>query len=371
MNIDNNQTSNWANKNMKIALGVVLLLIIGLVGYRFLNSPTEVQSKFKIGVILPLTGPAPSLGESGKNSVELALTDLDAKVKEKIEIIYEDDALDTKKTVAAVHKLINIDKVNALVTFSSASSIAASHIAEQKQVPLIGIGIAKEINDGKKWVLRFMPSPDKEAVRLEALLLKGKYKKVSIISNKADGPKAFAEAVAKAVTENGYELVANESVEKTSNDFKTTILKVKSANPDVLVNSVFPQSGLLAKQIKDIGWDIPIVGYVNMEDGDQVRIAEGRFENQLIVGHDNFVYAENYQKVYNILPGVAGDHVYDAVARLTEAVSVGKTTNTEIIDFLAQDFKGAAGQYLYLGNHAFDADLVVKTYSNGAFKKID
>jgi branched-chain amino acid transport system substrate-binding protein len=350
----------------------IITLVIVIIGFSlyFTNKKSDISTQpLKIGVILPLTGPAQAAGEASRKTVELALENLSTSTRQNIQIIFEDDQLDTKLTVAAAQKLIEVDHVKALITYSSASSVAASYIAEKASIPMIGLGNASDINGNKDWVVRYVPSSPLLIDALEKLILKDKYKKIAIIWNQADGPKANAEQTIKVLPNLGYEIVANESVTKSESDFKTSITKLKASNPDVVIVYLSPQVGIFAKQVKDIGWEVPLVGIINFESSGQIKIAEGALDNQLFVGDENANFLTEFYNKYGMYPATAGDNLYDAVTQLANAL-VKDDSNTAIMKDLRQDFTGVSGEYKYLDDGSYNLKQVVKTWDGNKFIEI-
>ena len=356
-----------SKKNIWIVIGVIVIIIIILVvGF----SKQTANSQIKIGVILPLTGPAQSAGEASKKAVELAISNLPADVRSKVQIVYEDDQLDAKLSVSAEQKLISVDKVSGLITYGSGSSVADSYVAEKSQIPMIGLGNAPDINANKQWVLRYVPSSAILIDALDKLILRGNYKKIALIWNQADGPKANVDQTLKTYPAAGYTIVANESVAKSENDFKTSITKLRAANPDVVVSYLSPQIGIFAKQARDMGWNIPLVGIINFEASSQIAIAGNALDNQKYVGDQNAAFLDEYFAKYNMYPATAGDNLYDAVTQMALAVSQNNGSNLATINFLKKDFTGVSGEYKYLGDGSFDLKQVVKAWNGSKFVEV-
>lgn len=357
---------------MKKILSIIAVLVIVILGTLYFTNGSDVKTSqvMKIGVLLPLTGPAQAAGEASKKAVELAIANLPSDIRNNIQVVFEDDQLDAKLAVSAAQKLISVDGVKALITYGSGSSVAVSYVAEKASVPMIGLGNAPDINSGKQWALRYIPSSSLLIDALEKLILNGKYKKVAIIWNQADGPKANTEQTVKILPALGYTIVANESVAKGENDFKTSIAKIKSANPDVIISYLSPQIGIFAKQVQDIGWKVPIVGIINFEASSQVKIAGNALDNQLYVGDKNAAFLDEYFAKYGMYPATAGDNLYDAVTQLAKAVNQSKGDNSSIVKLLKKDFTGVSGYYKYLGDGSFDLEQVVKAWNGSKFIEV-
>lgn len=346
-----------------LAILVVVLLVIG-VARKTDTTSIKTDGTIKIGIILPMTGPAAAMGEKTKQSVELAVSNLSESERKNIEIVYGDDQLDTKQTVSVAQKLIDVDKVNAIIAWSSPTSVVASYIAEKNSIPMIGLGNSPEINTDKKWVLRYMLGPSAQADAIETMLLDGKYKKVALVWNQSDGPKSVHDELIKILPARGYTVVADESVTKAENDFKSSVAKIRAAKPDVVVVYISPQVGVFGKQAKDLGLDVPLVSGPTFEIVEQVIAAQGGLDNQLYVGSDNVGYMDNFFSKYNTYPTIAGDYIYDAVTQLAK---VAGKSNLEIVDSLRNDFRGVSGMYKYNGDGSFDVEQVVKKWDGNKF----
>ncbi|MFA6432230.1 MAG: ABC transporter substrate-binding protein [Candidatus Paceibacterota bacterium] len=355
------------NKTIWIIVGIVVIVLIVIFATRSKQGILPASTPFKIGIVLPLSGPAAALGEASKNSVNLALSKLSPSEQAKIVLIYGDDQLDPKQTVLVTQKLIDVDKVDALVTYSSPSSVAASYIAEKNSVPMIGLGNSTDINSGKQWVIRYMLGPEAQAAAIENLLLKGKYHKVAMVWNQSDGPKSVHDALAKMLPERGYTIVADESVAKGENDFKTSITKIRSAKPDVVVVYISPQTGVFAKQAKDLSLNAPLVGGPTFEIVDQIKAAAGGMDDQLFASNDNVSFINNYYAKYASYPTIAGDYIYDAITQLATVANQPDVSRESIMKYLKNSFSGVAGNYIYNGDGSFDVVQVVKKWDGQEF----
>ncbi len=235
---------------------------------------------------------------------------------------------------------------------------------------MIGLGSSADINANKQWVVRYVPSSSLLISAMEKQILNSKYKRVAIIWNQADGPKANAEQTVKTLTAAGYNIVANESVAKGETDFRTSVTKIKSANPEVVIVLLSPQAGAFAKQVQDVGWKIPLVGIINFESTGQIKIANGGLDNQLYVGDKNANFLDEYYTKYNMYPATAGDNLYDAVIQLSKANIASNGSNLSVMKYLKKDFVGVSGEYKYLGDGSYDIRQVVKTWNGTKFIEI-
>ncbi|RKZ20523.1 hypothetical protein DRQ23_08955 [bacterium] len=117
---------------------VVIAVVVGILVYPKKTKEPEV---IKIGAILVLTGPDAKAGQSAREGIELAVNEINSAGGIKgnlLEIVYEDDAGDPAKAVSAAKKLIDIDKVPAVIgPMWSSSVLAVAPIAEKKKVVIL------------------------------------------------------------------------------------------------------------------------------------------------------------------------------------------------------------------------------------------
>lgn len=76
-------------------------------------APTAHQTK--IGVLLPLSGPAAFVGNNAKNGIQLAYDSLPETQKARIDLIFEDDSCAAKQGLDAANKLVQTDKIHFLM----------------------------------------------------------------------------------------------------------------------------------------------------------------------------------------------------------------------------------------------------------------
>ncbi len=133
------------NKSTKLVIGALAILAIVAIGYFMsINTVEEVSVEevsvepIKIGMIAPMTGDLAFMGEGIRDAIVLANENTE-NTKYEYEVIVEDDQLDAKMSASAANKLISVDKVDAIITFSSVTGNVVAPIAEQNQIVQLGI----------------------------------------------------------------------------------------------------------------------------------------------------------------------------------------------------------------------------------------
>ncbi|MBF0530721.1 MAG: ABC transporter substrate-binding protein, partial [Deltaproteobacteria bacterium] len=137
----------------------LLLSLLGLIFLLTWAGPILAADNIKIGVLIPLTGPAAADGQSAKQSVEMAVEKVNSGGGvngKKVEAIFYDDQFDPKQAVTLARRMIEADKVLAAVSGSySGPTRAASQIFQENKVPFsVGYALHPDVTKGGKYVFR-------------------------------------------------------------------------------------------------------------------------------------------------------------------------------------------------------------------------
>lgn len=266
------------SKNGKIAVGVVILVLAVWVGYSFYNKNNS-NEPIKIGVSLPMTGEAASWGEGGKAGADLAVKEINAKGGingRMIELVYEDDKCAAKDGVTAVSKLVNIDKVDAIIgPACSAAAGPGVPVAQSAGVPTILIASAPGLTKTGDYIFRTYPSD----------ALQGKYaaefayndlgkKRASILYVQNDWGQGLDQMFANRFKELGGEIVYEEGLPQDTKDLRVTLSKMKVASSDIVYLPLYPNVALIGlKQMQDQGINLPVLGGDSFETEELTKSA--------------------------------------------------------------------------------------------------
>jgi branched-chain amino acid transport system substrate-binding protein len=342
-----------------VIIAVVVVIILGLFSPKGSNEPV------KIGIALPLTGPAAFLGESAQNAAKLAIKDA-GNTKYKYELVFEDDGFNPVKTVTAVNKFISIDKVVAMITFGSGTSNAAAPINEEAKIARFGLASDPTSAKGEYNFIHWTPAY-KEGELLAQEIVKRGYKTVAIVNANHPGTNAVADAVKKSLEKTSVKLVAYENSNVGEKDFRTTVSKLKSLNPEIVVMTLFsPEIELFTKQSKELGSKYVITSAEAFEWSSEPALFEGLW----FVG-DSAVpqaFIDKFTSEYSSAPKPGSTYVYDLVSMIIKMQedSNKKLSSTDIVKILND--KGYSQSDLF-GKVVIDKDGLFIT--NASLKKIE
>lgn len=217
----------------------------------------QAAQKVKIGFINTITGAEAPIGENLTNGVTMAIDALKKKGIE-VEIIKEDDTGKPEKSLAAFEKLATRDNVAGVVgPYTSACSSAVASQADKYKLPMLIPAAAKEdiTRKGYKYVFRLnAPADVYSSVIMDAVLTLDKPKTIAYIYESTDFGTSTVKTAQEYAKKLGIQEVANEKYQKGSPDFRSTLAKVKSKNPDlVFMVSYVVDAITLMRQSKEIG----------------------------------------------------------------------------------------------------------------------
>ncbi len=218
-----------------IRIGVWLAALAGL------SLAGVCQDTVKIGVILPLTGSQAAFGEALKNGYLIALDEINAKgglLGKKVELDIYDDQSKPDQAVQGVSKLVDQDRMPLILgSYSSESTMAIIPAVTQRQVPLIiPIAVADNLLDSKSpWIFRVGASTTDYARATVAFLKdNGGPKAMAIVYENTNFGQSSLKAMTAVAQVAGIKLVAVESYEAKSPDYRAVLQRVKQANPEVI-----------------------------------------------------------------------------------------------------------------------------------------
>jgi branched-chain amino acid transport system substrate-binding protein len=314
---------------------ILIMLITSALLLAACSSPTgKVTSKeeIKIGYIGPLTGDVSNFGQQSLKAVEQAAEEINSKggINGKtVKIIAEDGKCDGKEASNAANKLVNIEKVEAIIGgLCSGETLGAAPIAEENKVVMISFASSNPaITNSGEYIFRIYPSDDYQGkFAAEYVYNKLGKRKVAIISCKADWCIGLADNFENNFKKLGGEILIREEVEKGSTDMKTSILKIKEKNPELIYLTSFTQGAVTGiKQIREAEIKVPILGGDAWGD-ETIPQSLGKISNGVL--HTTPKPVDEKIMESKGLQGAFAAQAYDTTYLLKETMTKAKTTDS-------------------------------------------
>ncbi len=299
---------------------IIILIIFVALSLLLINKNNQTKSTtnkpvVNIGAILPITGKVANLGEGAKNAMMMAMEDINSLPHNKYqyEIIFEDDMLEAKKTAIAAHKLINVNKTQALVTYFSGAGLVANPIATQNKVLHFGETWHPDAAQGHYNFIHFTQIEAQVEKYIE-LIKHLKIKKLAILSASRAGSIKTAEDVRDIVANiDDMEVVFFDKFHKGEKQFTTLIEKAKSLGADhYYIQALSPELEILVKQMHDLGIKNRNISTIACFDTSEHKdMFNGGYEITISDYADEF--NARYIKSYNMEPSYGTGFAYDII----------------------------------------------------------
>ncbi|WP_243297927.1 ABC transporter substrate-binding protein [Bacillus litorisediminis] len=327
---------------------------------------------YKIGAIYSNTGPASPLGTPEWNTTELLVKQINDNGGINgvpIEVILADDESTPEKAIEEMNRLINDENVIAVLgTTTTGPSLAMKGIAMDNEVPVISAGASIDIVtpvEESTWVFK-TPQSDALAVeRVYMYLQESGMTKIGILADSNAYGESGVKLMEELKDEYDIEIVAKESYNTEDADMKTQLTKINSSDAQaVVVWGTNPGPAIAAKNMKELGMDLPYIGSHGIANqsflelaGDAaegVVIPTGKllFPKQIPESDPQYEvinkFYDDYVAEFDSEPTNFGSYGYDNLMILVEALKNGATDRESIRDYLEnniKDFVGATGVF--------------------------
>jgi branched-chain amino acid transport system substrate-binding protein len=379
------------NKFAKIAMASTLVAgILAGCGAKE-SSGGGASDKIKIGVNLELSGNVASYGESLEKGIDLATDEINANGGidgKEIKLIKVDNKSDSAEAANAAIKLTSKDQVTAIIgAATSGNTVAQAQIADNtKTVVLTPSGTSPSVTVGKdgkvnEFVFRTSyidPFQGTVAANFAANDLKVKNAAIYADSG-SDYSKGLAASFKETFEAAGGSVVSEEAYVGKDTDFRATLTRIKSKNPEfVFIPGYYEEVGLIIKQARELGLNVPFMGADGWDSPTLVELAGAdALNNTYITNHyssedpdkkiQEFV-TKFKDKNKGAAPNAFNALGYDTVYLLVDAIKrAGSTDSTKIKDALAKttDLSLVTGVVSIDKNHHPIKSAIVLEYKDG------
>lgn len=354
---------------------VIIVIIIAALGWWYFagntgNSADTGTGPIKVGFIGPLTGDAASIGTIDEAAVQIAADEINqggGVNGRQLNMTYEDGQCAATPASNAANKLINADKVVAIIGgLCSTETATFAPAAMQSKVIVFSYGSsAPNLSQTGKYFFRDYPSDafqGKFAAEYAYNTLGAR--KIAVIYHISDWGTGIKTVFEQRFKELGGQIVAEAGEPQTATDYRTDLSKAKAANPDYIYAPTYPQGGTaLLKQASELGikakflgadaWDDPQLAKDATNLGLDIVYTVGKTQ-----ATDAFKSKLSTKTGSNDVP-IGAPQAYDAVYMLAQAIKTAGTDPDKLADALrATKYDGVGGHYEFDQN----GDLTVANY---------
>ncbi len=333
-----------------------------------------------IGEVGSLTGPEATFGESTHQGIQLAIDEANEKglIKgKKLAVKVLDDQGKPEEAATATTRLITQDKaVLILGEVASTRSIAMASVAENNQVPMISPSSTNpKVTEGKNFVFRVcFIDPFQGLVMAKFARENLKLTKVAVLKDvRNDYSIGLTDVFTARFKDMGGEIVKEEAYSAGDKDFRAQLAAIKGSNPEaVYVPGYYTDVGLIAKQAKRIGLDVPLLGGDGWDSPKLFEIGGDAIEGGYFSNHYSTQdpspkiqkFVADFKARFGVVPDGLAAMGYDAAKVAIDAIARAKSlAGPDIRDAIAEtkNFDGVTGRITIDEQHnAVKPAVVVK-----------
>jgi branched-chain amino acid transport system substrate-binding protein len=325
--------------------------------------------KVRIGVFMSLTGSTANFGISSTNGIKMAADEVNATggINGKpIEVLVQDDRSDASEAATIVTKFVTQDQVHAILgEVASSRSIAAAPIAQNAKIPMLTPSSTNpEVTKKGDFIFRscFIDPVQGAAIAQFAAKTLGAKSAAIMVDRKNDYSTGLEKVINATFTRLGGKIVATQSYQEGDQDFNAQLTSLKGSNPQVIfIPGYYNDVGLIAKQARDKGINVPLLGGDGWDSTQLYAIGGSALNGCFFSNHyspydtDPKVqkFVNDYKARYNTLPDALAATAYDAAKIMFDAIKRSPSLDGPAIrDALAatKDFPGVTGTVTFNEN---------------------
>ena len=310
-----------------------------------------------VGEYASLTGSEATFGINSDNGVQLAAEEINGAggvLGRKIKLIVEDDQSKPGQPSSAVKKLIDSDKVIAVIgEIASSRSLEAAPICQEAKIPMVSPGSTNPtVTEKGDYIFRVcFIDPFQGTVMAKFALDTLHAKKVAVLSDvTSDYSKGLSQYFTEYYKSHGGQIVVERSYSGSGKDkdFRAQLTAIKAAQPDaIFVPGYYTEAGLIGKQARILGLKVPLLGGDGWDSPKLAEIAGNSLDGCYFSTHfspaDQNPKVQDFVKKYTAKFKTAPDGMaplgYDAMMILADAIKKAGSTDGDKVRAALTDVK--------------------------------
>jgi branched-chain amino acid transport system substrate-binding protein len=321
------------------------------------------SSEIVIGHYASMTGSTAHFGQDTDRGVRLAIEEANAKggvLGKKLRVVTLDTRGDSAEAASAVNRLIDVEKVTALLgEVASSLSLAGGRVAQRRKIPMISpTSTNPKVTEVGDYIFRVcFIDPFQGKVMATFARQNLKLDKVAILKDvKNDYSIGLAEAFQKSFTAIGGTIVVEQSYSQGDTDFSAQVTAIRGTPAQaIFVPGYYSEVGSIARTADRLGLKIPLLGGDGWDSPDLFKIGGDTINGSYFSDHfapdqsteQAKAFVATFTAKYGTAPSGLGALGYEAAEVLVDAIRrAGKDDPTAIRDAIAttKDFEGVTGK---------------------------
>ncbi len=330
-------------KNIWILVIVAIVIIAIIIN---VNKSAKSANNIKIGATLALFGNLSYIGESEKNGLTMAIEDINKAggIKgKKLELITEDNQGLANPAVSGAKKLIEVNKIDVLFSSFTHITQAVQDTVATAKIPMIYASALAQIAESNDLFFRdYFDTKDMGKTIANQIVIDN-HKRIAYLGQNNTACNEYLGVAKEILAKNGKSVVAEYMFAPEDNDFKTSLTKIKTSNPDAIFTCSHTKSDILMRQMDQLGM-INIQTYQLLApflpSGDTVEVRNLYEKNKTVSGWFGFVYGsltekqkefkDRYEKRFGVKLAADATFAYDDVIAMSPVIEKCLNNNGKI-----------------------------------------
>lgn len=329
-----------------------------------------VAQDIKIGAVLSVTGPASFLGDPEEKTLKMYVEEINAKggIKgRKLQLVTYDDGGDASKARTFATRLVEEDKVVAMVGGSTTgTTMAMGPVFEDAQIPFISLAGAVVIVEPVKKFIFKTPHTDRMACeKIFEDMKKRNLTRIGMISGTDGFGKSMRDECVKVNARFGIEIVAEETYGPRDTDMTPQLTNLKGkAGMQAVINPGFGQGpAIVTRNFRQVGLTLPLYQSHGVASKQFIELAGDaangvRLPAAALLVADKLpasdpqkpvalAYAKKFQETTKQPVSTFGGHAYDGLMILAAAIERAGADPKAIRDEIekTKGFVGTSGMF--------------------------
>jgi len=358
-----NTNTNTNTKTKKIA-GIVIVIILFIIlitasRTNLQNERENSQGPIKIGASISLTGAGAQFGEMSQYAMEMAIEEINASGGmdgRMVELYIEDNATDPKDAVSTWRKLVDIDKVDAVIggmfDFTTQPLLALSESEKITVISPINFVIDGSFEMTEHSFVMY-PEFEKVIKELNTVIVKDDIGQMGMVRFQSDFGGEIERVLSGLLVENEKPaLVVETYAEIGGSDFRTPILKLKEKGVDtVFLDMLDFDIVKFLNRADELDFHPRIIGYTTVRDVvGKTDLIEGAIMLDWEVPSDDFV--KRFIGKYGFAPERGSSRSYAAIYVLAQAIA-NSDEQSQVASYIEKNtFNTIDGKVSFTESHA-------------------
>ncbi|ANT54733.1 MULTISPECIES: ABC transporter substrate-binding protein [Mesorhizobium] len=308
----------------------------------------------KVGALMPLSGAGGSFGQEMLTSAKVALEEINAAggpLGRKIVLVVENDETSPEAAVRGARKLVDVDKVSAIVgTWASSVTLAVAPIVQEKKLIQLSTSGASRITEVQKKGHLFRTEPDD--------LLFGKayaeyansqgWKKAAVLGLNVPFTQMTVAAFRQRFEERGGKVMSFTTYNEDQTTFRSEVTRAFVDQPDFIhISGYEPDITAILKAAYQLGLSGRFIVPGFAVSPELIKNAGPAAEGLLLVEEGVAEGSPAYDRLAKALGGDRyysfGAQAYDQLVLLALAIEAAKSTDGTALNDAVRKVSGPDG----------------------------